>query len=278
MTEAAIAFAGDGWGAVAALASLQREFRTVEVSTADVEVEKLLRPQDSVIATVADATAAIIVCAGYKPIIPANELQRRAFVNVHYSVLPRYRGIHPAVWAIINGEHEHGLSVHLMNMNIDDGPILVQHKFDILEMNARQVMERCNEWVRENLGRVIHEFWAGNVTPHPQDKSLATWVPRRNADDCNIDFQSTCAALRRFFRALVHPYPLPRIVVRGEAFEVAGAEILERPYSCTVGRVVNIDEEGAWIKISDGLMVVKTLTKNGNNIMASSLLKMGQRL
>lgn len=278
LTTTKIGLAGDGWGTIAALHSLQRHFNAVEVLTSDTDVKKLLRAEDSLINSLCGITSSLFICAGYKPIIPEPELRKRPFINVHYSPLPKYRGMHPVAWAIINGEKEHGLTIHLMNRYIDDGPILAQFLLDIREKNSFQVMTECNAIVEEKLGAIITSYLDGAIQPQPQDKSLATWVPKRNLDDCVIDFNTTCVALKNFFRALVRPYPLPMIKIKGERYEVTEADILEKSYYCTPGRVVNIDNEGAWVKITDGLLLIKSLEKANETISPSAILKIGQRL
>ncbi|MGB3739798.1 MAG: hypothetical protein WA948_10665, partial [Pontixanthobacter sp.] len=113
----------------------------------------------------------------------------------------------------------------------------------------------------------------------PQDHDRATWVPRRNLDDCLIDFTENAAFLDRFFRALVAPYPLPAIQCRGVRYEVTRHRLVHRPYRVTNGRVVNLAPDGAYITIADGLLVVAELRDESGRIYApSAILRMGDRL
>ncbi|MBX9929529.1 MAG: hypothetical protein K2X99_11500 [Gemmatimonadaceae bacterium] len=273
-----IGFAGDGWGAVAALRSLQARFPAIEVVTRDPDVVALLRTTDIARGAIEAITASVIVCAGYQPIIPAALVEARTMINVHYSLLPRYRGMHSTVWAILNGERELGLSIHLMNQDIDDGPLLAQCVVPYEDQTSTEIMERCNALVEQTLGDVVAEFLAGTRRAQPQDRAQATWVPRRNRDDCALDFSLSVAELHRVFRALVRPYPLPHLTSRGVRYEVADATLVARDYRCTTGRVVNIDAEGVWVKVADGLLVVRTLERDGERIDARTVLKRGERL
>jgi methionyl-tRNA formyltransferase len=275
---AAIGFAGDGWGAIAALASLQRHFKRVEVRSGDPAVLALLRPADHSFETLDAIRAETIVCAGYQPIVPEELLMARTFVNVHYSLLPRYRGMHSTVWAILNGEPILGLTVHVMNRDIDDGPVLAQFELPYEGQTSAQVMESCNAIVTRELGSVVARFVDGDLEPVPQDRSKATWVPRRNREDCHLDFSWTCEQVERFFRALVRPYPLPILISRGGEYEITRASIIHRPYYCTTGRVVNLDADGAWIKLSDGLLLVQELEQEGQLLDPRTVLTRGQRL
>lgn len=278
LESAGVALAGDGWGARPALRSLQARFSSLEVLSDDPEVLALLRPADRAVRALRDFSAETVVCAGYQPIVPAAQLQARDFINIHYALLPRYRGMHSTVWAILNGEPELGLTIHLMNEDIDDGPILGQYRIPYTAQTSAEVMEACHAIVARELGGVVQGYLEGRIQPVPQDKSRATWVPRRNRADCRIDFSQSCEQLARAFKALVRPYPLPMLVSRGVEYEVSQASIIHRPYVCTPGRVVNVDGEGAWIKITDGLLLVRALEREGQAVAPQAVLTRGQRL
>lgn len=278
MSKTQICFAGNGAGAVAALNGLHRNYSGIEIITDDDAVRDVLKIEDTLIPNFAAAKAELVVCAGYRPIISRELLVLKRYVNVHYSLLPKYRGLHSTVWAILNGEIEHGLSVHLMSEWIDDGPILAQFRFGVANMTSGEAMNRCHDIVECNLADVITNYLNGSISPQPQDKALATWVPRRNLADCLIDFHSSCDEISLFFKALVRPYPLPMINVRGVLYEVVEARLERRDYKCSVGRVVNVDEDGVWLKVADGLLVVQRLESSGDPVDPKSLLKLGQRL
>jgi methionyl-tRNA formyltransferase len=138
-------------------------------------------------------------------------------------------------------------------------------------------MEECNGWIRENLDTIMIDFLGGKIIPIPQDKSLATWVPKRNLDDCLIDFSCSALEMTRLLRALVPPYPRPRFTFCGTIYEIVEAKVIYRPYICTTSRIVNIDNQGIWVKISDGLLIIQKLLNNGENVPYSQF-RIGMRL
>ncbi|MGF1761310.1 hypothetical protein L4D76_25995 [Photobacterium sagamiensis] len=273
-----ICLSGNGWGAIPALVSLQQVFSEVEIYSSDSDVLSLKRESDILIDCLMEAKSTYIICAGHKDIIDDESLSRKNYINVHYSLLPKYRGMHSVVWGVLNGEKEFGLTIHLMDKFIDNGPIITQFSFDRKDMNSVQIMEQCNEIVRDNLGYVVNNYIQGKISPIEQNVNDATWVPKRSYSDCIIDFEKNCQQLNLFFDALVSPYPLPMIKIGNSLFEVIDYDIKQRDYFCTEGRVVNIDEEGAWIKIKDGLLIVKKLRLEESYIDPRDILKMGQRL
>lgn len=277
LTQKRICLAGDGWGAIAAFDALARSYEEIQVVTGDADLIARMRTSDIHIADISFARSDIVVCAGYKAIIPLNDLNRIPHINVHYSLLPKYRGMHSTVWAILNGEKYCGCTVHLMNEYIDDGPILAQFKTEIARKTSAEIMRECNQWVANNLDQVVASYAEGRILPVAQEKSQATWVAKRNLTDCIVNFDSTSTEIGRILQALVKPYPLPRFSYQSVVYEIVSAEVIYRPYICTNGRVVNIDNEGMWIKISDGLLLVKELLRDGKTVSLSHF-KIGARL
>ena len=220
-----------------------------------------------------------VVCAGYHKIISENTLSKLSFINIHGSILPRYRGLHSSVWAILNGEKELGATIHLINQFIDDGDILETFIMQYNNQTGSEVIDSINEYIRLNLCRVVLSYLSGELKPIKQDKKLASWVPRRNLLDCKINFnEMDIKFLQRFFLALSPPYPLPYIEVKNKKYEVCSVDFISNDYYCTVGRVINIENEFVMIKITGGIMVVKELLFEHEKIIPSSVLKFGMRL
>lgn len=273
-------FAGEGHGAVAALRGLSRRFDRIALLTRDPDVSALA-PTAPRRASVASAPEALVVMAGHKGVLGPNDLAGRRVLNVHYSLLPAYRGLHSVVWALLNDEPEIGLSVHCVDAGIDSGDVIHQHAYSVGETTtAWDVMEALDVHVAERLGDVVAAWLDGDLTPRAQDAERATWVTRRNLDDCLIDFDAGHRLLSLTFRALVEPYPLPRIRARGKALEVTAHRLVLRDYGLPTGRIVNVDADGAWIKTRDGLLVVQGLRDPDGHapVDPRHALRPGQRL
>jgi len=276
-----LCLAGDGWGALAALKSLCLCFKNIAIVTSDIDMKRIavaygLELKDRII----DVDAELYICAGYKPIIPMDFLLSRRLINVHYSLLPKYRGMHSTVWAILNGESELGLTVHEINEGIDDGPIIDQYVISYHDQNSCEIMEMCNDYISKNLALIVSNYLNGKIKPVKQDFSHASWVCKRNYEDCLVDFDWNIAFLRRFFKALVAPYPLPRIKYKNTDYELLHVDLIEQDYYMTNGRVVNIDINGVWIKVNDGFLVIRELLDidSGRKLNPSTIFKIGVRL
>lgn len=252
---------GSGWGFECALKGLQLVYEDI-VSMSSLD------------STIRDG---IIVFDGYKPIVPHDVIVGNTCINVHYSLLPKYRGLHSTVWAILNDEDYIGLSVHIMTDNIDEGPILHQYKVKNDRIRtSREYIEFYNNYISRNLGFIIRDYLSGNIPLIPNDKEQATWVGRRMHQDCRIDFTKDLSYQKCFFRALVDPYPLPYVEYKGEELIVTKVDYHQISVETHVGRILNIDEDGLWVKAKDGYLIIKELRDSSNTIVDYNRFRIGQ--
>ena len=152
-----------------------------------------------------DADLAVVVA--YGRILPEQFLQtpRRGCINVHFSLLPLYRGAAPANWAIVNGETETGVTTMFIEPTLDTGPILLQAKTPIIaNETAPELMERLSVIGAELLGQTLAGL--DNLTPRPQHDRDATFAPMLKKEDGLIDWSASAAAIERAVRGF-QPWP-----------------------------------------------------------------------
>ena len=152
-----------------------------------------------------DADLAVVVA--YGRILPDEFLRapRRGCINVHFSLLPKYRGAAPTNWAIINGEKETGVTTMFIEPSLDTGPILLQAKTEIgAAETAPELMERLSGIGAELLSQTLARL--GELTPQPQDDSAATFAPILKKEDGLIDWSQSAYAIERRVRGL-QPWP-----------------------------------------------------------------------
>lgn len=267
---------GDGWGAVSAFKSLKILPNPIAVLTDD---EDILTEKPERIRSLDGLKDELLIFAGYKPIVPLEILENNTCINIHYSLLPAYRGLHSTVWAILNDEPKLGLTVHLMDQYIDNGPIIYQYAVenDFVKTSC-EYMELFNRHIEENLYKVIQDFIENKVTPITQDKSKASWVGKRRQIDCRIDFAKPICYQKAFFRALVKPYPLPYFEYKGNEYRVTEVDFHKSDISTHLERILNIDNEGIWIKIQDGYMIIKEIIDSQDKIVDLDRFKIGMFL
>ncbi len=152
-----------------------------------------------------DADVAVVVA--YGRILPDEFLRapRRGCINVHFSLLPSYRGAAPANWAIVNGEKETGVTTMFIEPTLDTGPILLQSKTDIGETEtAPELMARLADIGAGLLGETLAGL--DGLTPRPQRDSEATFAPVLRKEDGLIEWSQDAFNLERRVRGF-QPWP-----------------------------------------------------------------------
>jgi len=276
---AKILLAGDGWGAIAAFNSLKESNEhELYILTTDDAWKKRLTESGNNLVTGFDDRYDLIITAGWRPIIKEEVLETRRILNIHYSLLPAYRGFHGTVWAILNNEAELGLTIHRMNQFIDDGPIVYQYRVSNNFIDtATSYMTRFNEHIQNVLLGVVNDYLSGRIPEVAQDKSKASWVGRRKPSHCAINFNQPIEYQKSFFRALSPPYPLPYFKIKDQVFEVTEVGFHDSSVYTDRGRILNIDAEGVWISCKGGYLICKKIiSQSDRREIDRSTFKIGQ--
>lgn len=174
-----------------------------------------------------DADVAVVVA--YGKILPDEFLQapRRGCINVHFSLLPLYRGAAPANWAIVNGETETGVTTMFIEPALDTGPILLQRSTPIGESEtAPELMERLAEIGATLLSQTLSQL--DEITPRPQHDQDATFAPILKKEDGLIDWSQTAFAIERRVRGL-QPWPNAYTYVHSKRVTIWRAEVVKMP-------------------------------------------------
>jgi methionyl-tRNA formyltransferase len=168
-----------------------------------------------------------IVIIAYGQIIPARLLTIPKFgwINLHASLLPKYRGAAPINWAIVNGETRTGLTTMRIDAGMDTGDILLQHEYGI-EPNetAAALTTRLSEAGAPLMAETLRGLAAGNIIPRPQDHSQATLAPILKRDDGRIDWNRTAQEIHTRMRGFA-PWPGAYSVFRGQSCHLWGEPV-----------------------------------------------------
>jgi len=169
-----------------------------------------------------DADLAVVVA--YGRILPDEFLRapRRGCINVHFSLLPLYRGAAPANWAIVRGETETGVTTMFIEPTLDTGPILLQRKTPIGEKEtAPELMQRLAEIGAELLGETLARL--DDLTPRPQHDADATFAPVLKKEDGLIDWSQSAFEIERRIRGF-QPWPNAYTIYNAKGLTIWSAE------------------------------------------------------
>jgi methionyl-tRNA formyltransferase len=173
--------------------------------------------------------ADVVIVVAYGRILPEKFLRTpaRGCINVHFSLLPRYRGAAPANWAIVNGEKETGVTTMFMEPTLDTGPILLQRVTQIgATETAPELMQRLSEIGAELLSETLARL--DELTPQPQDHSQATFAPIIKKEDGLIDWTKSAARIEHCIRGF-QPWPTAYTTFNARGLTIWAARPVSAP-------------------------------------------------
>ncbi len=219
----------------------------------------------------------LIVVAAFGQILRPEVLTLPAHgcLNVHASLLPRWRGAAPVQAAILHGDAETGVTLMKMDAGLDTGPILAQRSLPIREDDTGgSLAERLSHAGAELLLETLPDYLAGRLQPRPQDNSQATYAPRLHKADGALDFSQAATRLERQVRAY-DPWPGCYFLWQDRRVNVLKARAESDP-APDPGKVVERGGEPA-IATSDGFLVLITVQPAGRGPMSGSEFARGAR-
>jgi len=182
--------------------------------------------------------ADVAVVVAYGRILPEQFLQtpRRGCINVHFSLLPLYRGAAPANWAIVNGETKTGVTTMFIEPTLDTGPILLQRETEIgANETAPELMERLSVIGAELLGETLARL--DELTPRPQRDQDATFAPILKKEDGLIDWTLSAVEIDRCIRGF-QPWPNAYTSLKGKGLTIWSAESVPSVSEAKPGEVL----------------------------------------
>jgi len=210
------------------------------------------------------------VVADYGSYLPAAvvELPHLGTINVHPSLLPRYRGAAPVQWALANGEKETGISILFVTPEMDAGDIILQERMPIDDDDdAVSLSEKLAHQAAGAIERVLNDFARGKVAAVPQDPSNATFAPRLTKEQGRIDWRRPAIEIRNRIRGF-QPWPgcycYPH-GPRGPLLHIRSAAVV--PFSGAPGEVVDINREGPAIAAGEGAVRLLKVQPAGRRVM-----------
>ena len=188
---------------------------------------KKLRKEPEIIEKLRDSHPDLIIVAAYGQILPAVvlEIPRFGCINVHASLLPRWRGASPIQAAILHGDIESGVTIMKMDPGMDTGPILKQNAISLeLAETEESLSEKLSILGRDLLMEVLPDYLEGKLTSKPQDDEEATYTSLIKKEDGKLDLNQPVEILERKIRAL-NPWPGTFFMWNDTALKVLEAEI-----------------------------------------------------
>lgn len=195
-----------------------------------IEVYQPIKLRDGTVAQQLRAIAPdIIIVVAYGRILPREilEIPPMGCVNLHGSLLPKYRGAAPIQWAVINGESESGVTTMFMGEGLDTGDMLLKASTPIRsDETAGELFERLGEIGARCLLETLEGLKNGSITPQAQNEDEATYAPMLDKELAQLDFKRPAGELVNLIRGL-NPWPIALAQMDGKRLKIYAAEAVE---------------------------------------------------
>ena len=217
----------------------------------------------------------IILVISYGQIIPKNLLSipKHGFLNVHASLLPKWRGAAPIQRSIMNLDKETGISIMRINENLDEGPVCNQYSLKISEeMNSEELSEKLSLIASEKILDILDNIDDGNVEFKDQDHSKATYAKKIQKTEGKIDWNENAEKIIGKINGL-YPYPGAFFSFNGERYKILKAE-----KSNTNGKAGNIVSENFEVCCGEGSIKVLSIQREGKRVQQINEFLLGTQI
>lgn len=222
----------------------------------------------------------IIVVIAYGKILPKDILgiPPKGCINVHSSLLPRYRGAAPINWAIINGEKTTGVCTMLLDEGMDTGDVLLRAETPILDdETAEGLAQRLSIAGADLIVKTLELASRGALTPEPQDNSKATSAPILKKEDGRIDWNKDALSVYNLIRG-VYPWPGAYTHIKAKVVKIHGGRVSADGRGATPGTVTELSRDGITVACGSGSFTITELQPENKRRMSAFDFIQGYRL
>lgn len=219
----------------------------------------------------------ILVVVAYGRILPDDilALPRYGAVNVHGSLLPRYRGAAPIQWAVLNGDEVTGVSTMYLASEMDTGDVIYTAETRIGEFETSgELFDRLMLMGADLLAKTLRDIENGTAPRTPQDHSKASYVSQLDKSICPIDWNKSPRAVVKWIYGL-QPWPVATMELEGAVYRVFAAEYTQNHTDKQPGQVVSAGKQGIEMACADGktLMITELQAPGKKRMKAADFLR-----
>lgn len=239
---------------------------------------KSLRPEENQ-QLVADLNADIMVVVAYGLILPKAvlEMPKLGCINVHGSLLPRWRGAAPIQRSLWAGDTETGVTIMQMDVGLDTGNMLHKMSCEIeAEDSSATLYDKLAKLGPQGMLATLEQLSLRRAEPEIQDESLATYAEKLSKEEARLNWSLSAAKLERCIRAF-NPWPLSYFVIDDQPIKVWQASVLPSMENTVPGTIITADKKGIQIATSNGILNIIQLQPAGKKAMSAQDLLNSRR-
>ena len=215
--------------------------------------------------------ADLFVVAAYGQILPEAILNipKYGCINVHGSILPKYRGAAPIQWSIINGEEKTGVTIMYMEKGLDTGDMILKEEFAIEKTDTYKTLHDKMSVIGANtLIKAIDLIENNKANPIKQNDDEATYAPMITKQMGHINWDNTSKDIINLIRG-INPSPMAYTIYKDEVFKILWAEEISG-YNGSIGEIADILKDGFVVKTKDSAIIIKEMQAKGGKKMNTS--------
>lgn len=248
----------------------------------DIEVIQPKRMKDEeVIDKIKEVNPDLIVVVAYGKILPKEiiDIPKYGIINVHSSLLPKYRGASPIHSAILNGDKESGVSIMYIEEGLDSGDVILKETCEITEDDTLGTLhDRLKELGAIGLEKALKLIEVGEVKAEKQDDSKATFVKPITKEQAKIDWNNTKEVIFNQIRGL-NPFPGAYTHnEKNENIKIYKSEKLEKEYDGENGTVVEMTKKGPVVKVANGALRLLEIKFEGKKLQSGADVVNGRKM
>lgn len=222
----------------------------------------------------------IIVVAAYGQILPKQilEMAKYGCVNVHASLLPKYRGAAPIQWSIIDGERQTGVTTMRMDVGLDTGDMIDKAVVDILPDDTAQTLhDKLMEAGKTLILQTMDKLEQGTAVFTRQDDDKSCYAKMLKKDMGKIDFSKPAEEIERLVRGL-NPWPSAYTSFRGKTLKIWNAFVIEKETEGAIGEIVETGKDYFAVKTGKNLLGIRQLQMEGKKRMETRAFLTGIKI
>jgi len=214
----------------------------------------------------------VVAVVAYGRILPQRvlDIPTKGCINIHASLLPKYRGSAPYQWAVLNGEKESGVTAMYLCREMDAGDMIDTAVTPIgPDETAGELLDRLAVLGAELLVKTLNRMAAGDVERTPQEHALATYAPMLDKSMCPIDWTKTAQQVHDHVRGL-HPWPVATAELAGTRFKIHTTAIVPGKAGAVPGSILGLTKTGLQVACGEGAVEIRSLQAEGGKRMAAA--------
>lgn len=216
-----------------------------------------------------------IIVVAFGQILPKSvlDIPKYGCINLHGSLLPKYRGAAPIQWSVINGDKYSGNTTMLMDVGLDTGDMLLTNKVEISEdLTSGELFDILKDSGADLLVETIEKVYNGDITPIKQNDDESTYASMLNKEMANIDWSKSAWEIHNLIRGM-NPWPIAYTDYSQQKMKIYASKVIDDTKQDTPGKILKVDKSGISVGTGKGILLIKKIQfPNGKPLEVSQYL------